>query len=136
MASIVDTSVKHACSSMAGAPVINGTAGSLIAALKAFLVTGWGTKAVDSAAISNGVCRLTFATGKSAAEIYSVIALSGASPAALNGEQRVTAASTTTLQFATAVADGTATGTITIKSAPVGWEPGSAPQRRLCRSAR
>ena len=41
---------------------------------------------------------------------------------ALNGEQRVTAATATTLQFATAVADGTATGTITVKTAPAGWQ--------------
>ena len=68
MASIVDISVKHAYSSMTGAPAISGTAGSLIAALDAFLVTGWGSKVVDSAVISNGVCRLTFASGKSAAE--------------------------------------------------------------------
>ena len=55
MASPVDTSVKHAYSSMTGAPVIGGTAGSLIGALDAFLVNGWGAKAVDSAAISNGM---------------------------------------------------------------------------------
>lgn len=122
MASIVDTSVKHACSSMAGAPVINGTAGSLIAALKAFLVTGWGTKAVDSAAISNGVCRLTFATGKSAAEIYSVIALSGASPAALNGEQRVTAVASGWVEFKTDLPDGPVTGSLSFKMPSLGWE--------------
>jgi hypothetical protein len=79
MASPVDTSVKHAYSSMAGAPAINGTVGSLIGALDAFLVNGWGAKAVDSAVISNGVCRLNFASGKSAAE-HAVIAVSGASP--------------------------------------------------------
>ena len=91
MASVVDTSVKHAYSSMVGAPAISGTSGSLIAALDAFLVTGWGAKAVDSAVISNGVCRLSFASGKSAAEVNAVISVAGASPAALNGEQRITA---------------------------------------------
>ena len=122
MASIVDTSVKHAYSSMAGASVINGTAGSLIGALRAFLVTGWGAKAVDSAVISNGVCRLTFASGKSAAEIHSVISLSGASPAALNGDQRVTAVAAGWVEFKTSLPDGVVTGAISFKMSALGWE--------------
>ncbi|WP_218239760.1 hypothetical protein [Comamonas fluminis] len=122
MASIVDTSVKHAYSSMTGASVINGTAGSLNAALRAFLVTGWGTKAVDSAAITNGVCRLTFASGKSAAEIHAVIALSGASPAALNGEQRVTAVASGWVEFKTDLPDGPVTGSLSFKMPSLGWE--------------
>ena len=122
MASIVDTSVKHAYSSMAGASVINGTAGTLNAALKAFLVTGWGIKAVDSAAISNGVCRLNFASGRSAAEVHSVIALSGASPAALNGEQRVTAVAAGWVEFKTDLPDGPVTGSLSFKMPSLGWE--------------
>lgn len=122
MASIVDTSVKHAYSSMIGAPVINGTGGSLIAALKAFLVTGWGAKSVDSAIISGGVCRLNFASGKSAAGVHSVIALSGASPAALNGEQRVTASAVGWVEFKTDLPDGSVTGSLSFKMPSLGWE--------------
>lgn len=122
MASVVDTSTKHAYSSMAGAPLINGTEGSLIVALKAFLVTGWGTKGVDSATISNGVCRLTFASGKSAAELHSVIALSGASPSALNGEQRVTAVAAGWVEFKTDLPDGPVTGSLSFKMPSLGWE--------------
>jgi hypothetical protein len=122
MASIVDTSVKHAYSSMTGAPAISGTAGSLISALDAFLVTGWGAKAVDSAVISGGVCRLSFASGKSAAEFHSVIQVSGATPAGLNGEQRVTAVASGWVEFKTALPDGAATGSISFKMAPLGWE--------------
>ena len=122
MASIVDTSVKHAYSSMTGALVINGTAGSLNAALKAFLVTGWGAKAVDSAAISNGVCRLTFASGKSAAELHTVIQVSGATPGGLNGEQRVTAVASGWVEFKTDLPDGAVTGSISFKMAGLGWE--------------
>lgn len=122
MASVVDTSVKHAYSSMSGAPVINGTAGSLIAALKAFLVTGWGAKSVDSVTITNGVCRLAFASGKSAAEIHSVISLTGASPAALNGEQRVTGVANGWIEFKTDLPDGAVTGSISFKMAGLGWE--------------
>lgn len=122
MTSILDTSVKHAYSAMAGAPVISGTAGSLITALDAFLVTGWGSKAVDSAAISNGVCRLSFSSGKSAAEMHAVIAVSGASPAALNGEQRVTGVANGWVEFKTDLPDGAVTGSISFKMAPLGWE--------------
>lgn len=122
MASIVDTSVKHAYSSMTGAPVISGTAGSLISALDAFLVTGWGNKAVDSATVTAGVCRLNFASGKSSAEVESVILMAGATPAGLNGEQKVTAVSTTWVEFKTNLPDGPVTGSLSFKMAPLGWE--------------
>lgn len=122
MASPVDTSVKHAYSSMAGAPLINGTAGSYLAALDAFLVTGWGIKSVDSAAVSGGVCRLAFASGKSAAEVDAVILVSGATPGGLNGEQKVTAVASGWVEFKTALPDGPVTGGISFKMAPLGWE--------------
>lgn len=122
MASPVDTSVKHAYSSMAGAPAIGGTVGSLIGALDAFLVNGWGAKAVDSAVISNGVCRLSFASGKSAAEAHAVILVTGATPSALNGEQKVTAVANGWVEFKTDLADGAVTGSISFKMAPLGWE--------------
>ena len=122
MASPVDTSVKHFYSAMVGAPMVSGTAGSLIAALDACLVTGWGSKAVDSAVISNGVCRLNFASGKSATEAHAVILVAGASPAALNGEQKVTAVASSWVEFKTDLPDGAVTGSISFKMAPLGWE--------------
>lgn len=122
MASPVDTSVKHTYSSATSAPVIGGTAGSLISALDAFLVNGWGIKSVDSATISGGVCRLNFASGKSAAEAEMVILVSGATPTALNGEQKVTAVAAGWVEFKTALPDGAVTGTVTFKMAPLGWE--------------
>lgn len=122
MASPVDTSVKHAYSSIAGAPAIGGTVGSLIGALDAFLVNGWGAKAVDSAVISNGICRLSFASGKSAAEAHAVILVTGATPSALNGEQKVTAVANGWVEFKTDLVDGAVTGSISFKMAPLGWE--------------
>lgn len=121
MASPVDTSVKHFYSAMAGAPVLNGVAGSLIAVLDACLVTGWGLKAVDSATVSAGVCRLNFASGKSAAEVDAVILVAGATPTGLNGEQKVTAVSGTWVEFKTALPDGAVTGSVSFKMAPAGW---------------
>lgn len=122
MASPVDTSVKHAYSSMTGVSPINGNPGSMIPVLRAFLVTGWGSKAVDSASVSNGVCRLVFASGKSAAELHAVITVLGASPAALNGEQRVTAVANGWVEFKTDLPDGAVTGSISFKMAGLGWE--------------
>lgn len=122
MASPVDTSVKHFYSAMVSAPVVSGTAGSLIATLDACLVTGFGLKTVDSAAISGGVCRLAFSSGKSAAAQESVILVSGATNNAINGEQKVTRVGTDFVEFATAEAAGPVTGSITFKMAPLGWE--------------
>lgn len=117
------TSVKWAVSSMVGAPTLNGTAGSLIAVLDAFLVNGFGTKAVDSAQVTEGVCRLAI-TGASAAVDHAVIQLAGVtgSGAVLNGLQRVDKATTSYVEFACDLPDGALTGTITFKIAPLGWE--------------
>lgn len=122
MTSVVDTSVKHFYSAMAGAPTVSGTAGSLIATLDACLVHGFGVKVVDSATVSNGVCRLSFASGASAAKQEAVILVSGASPAALNGEQKVTAVASGWVEFKTDLPDGAVTGSISFKLAPLGWE--------------
>lgn len=115
------TTVKHFHSAMTGAPVLSGTAGSLIAVLDACLVNGFGLKTADSVVVSGGIATATFSTGHSFEP--DVIALAaGATPAGLNGEKRVLTTSTNTITFdATDIADGTATGTITVKLAPAGW---------------
>lgn len=119
----ISTAVKWAISSMMGAPTLNGTAGSMIAVLDAFLVNGFGTKAVDSAQVTSGVCRLAI-TGGSAAQDHCVIQLAGVTGggATLNGLQRVKAATASYVEFACDLPDGTLTGTITYKVAPLGWE--------------
>lgn len=117
------TSVKWAVSSMTGAPTLNGTAGSLIAVLDAFLVNGFGTKAVDSAVVTNGICRMAI-TGGSAAQDHCVIQLAGITGggATLNGLQRVKTATASYVEFHCDLPDGPLTGTITFKIAPLGWE--------------
>lgn len=119
----VSTSVKWAVSSMTGAPTLNGTAGSLIAVLDAFLVNGFGTKAVDSATVTDGICRMGI-TGGSAAQDHCVIQLAGVtgSGVALNGLQRVKAATASYVEFPCDLPDGPLTGTITFKIAPLCWE--------------
>lgn len=119
----ISTAVKWAVSSMTGAPTLNGTAGSLIAVLDAFLINGFGTKAVDSAQVTGGVCRLAI-TGASAAVDHCVIQLAGVtgSGAVLNGLQRVKTATASYVEFACDLPDGPLAGTITFKIAPLGWE--------------
>lgn len=123
MASPVDTSVKFFTDDMAGASAISGTAGALITILDACLVNGFGSKTATSVTVAGGIATVTFSGGASAAVAQSVILVAGATGAwtDLNGEQKTLSANTTTVTFATALADGTATGTITFKIAPLGW---------------
>lgn len=120
MASPVDTSVKHYRSDTSPALVLNGQVGSLIGILDAVLVNGYGLQTATSLVVADGVATVTlpstFAAGEDA-----VVLVSGATPAALNGEQRLIATTTNTIRFATDQANVTATGTITVRVAPAGW---------------
>ena len=118
---MADTSVKRIHESMRGAPVLNGVAGSLIGLLDTFLVDGWGLATANSLSVSGGVATLTMPAG-SEFEDHCVVLIAGATPAALNGEQRIATTNGTTLTFPTTVADGPATGTITVKYASCGWQ--------------
>ena len=121
MASPVDTSVKFFRSTMPGAPVLRGQVGSLIALLDACLVNGWGSQTASSVTIADGVATATFPSDHAAA-VEAVVLVAGAStPAGLNGEQKVIAVEPNKIKWATDEADGTATGTITVKMAPAGW---------------
>lgn len=125
MASPVDTSVKFFRDDFPGAPSLTIAAGSAISVLDACLVTGFGARTATSLVVLGGVATLTLSTDANNGNLlYSVILVSGATGSwtDLNGEQRTTLASSTTLSFATALPDGTATGTISVKTAPAGWE--------------
>lgn len=120
MASPVDTTVKYFTSDMPGAPVLTGQAGSLIALLDACLVNGWGVQTASSVVVAGGVATATFPSNH-AGFPDAVVLVAGATPAGLNGEQKVTARGANTVQWATALADGVATGAITVKMAPAGF---------------
>ena len=121
MASPVDTSVKFFHSGQIGAPVLTGAAGSMIALLDACLVNGFGIKTIDSLVVAGGQATITI-TGTHSAQVDTVILVAGVTNlTTLNGEQKVTAVTATTIEFATAAANGTATGSITVKQAPAGW---------------
>lgn len=117
------TSVKYFHSAMPGAPVLNGTAGTLLAVLDACLVNGFGTKTADTLVVASGIATMTISSGVGALEADAVALIAGASPAGLNGEKRILTSTATAITFdATGIADQTATGTITAKLASAGWE--------------
>ncbi len=116
-----DTSVKFFHSGMVGAPVVTTAAGSQIAALDAVLVNGFNTQTATSVVVAGGIATATIPAGQGY-EADTVVLVAGATPAGLNGEKRVVTSTSTTVTFdATGISDQTATGTITLKYAPLGW---------------
>lgn len=114
--------VKYIHEGMRGAPVLAGQVGLYIALLDAFLINGWGLVAATGITVAGGIATVGVNAGETFEE-GSVVLVAGATPAALNGEQRVLTASATSITFATTAPDGAASGTITVKYAPVGgWE--------------
>lgn len=114
--------VKWITNTMRGAPQISGTAGTFIAALDAFLNTGWGAANAISVSVSGGVGTAQFAEGVYF-EDRSVVAFANVTtPAALNGEARVISHTNNSITFETDAPDGVATtgSTITCRYAPVG----------------
>ena len=114
--------VKWMSSTFRGAPQIDGSAGGggYLAALHAFLITGFGESTALSVSVTDGVGTAVFAAGISF-EYYSVVLFAGVtSPASLNGEARILSVSGSTVTFETDAPNGVATGTITCRYAPVG----------------
>jgi len=106
---------------MTGAPVLSGTAGALLGVLDACLVTGFGTQTASSLSVTGTVATLALPA------VHGIppgayVRIAGATPAGLNGDWPVTSVTSQGLTFATTVAAGTATGTITAKHAPLGWD--------------
>lgn len=123
-----DTSVVYLDSTMSGAPALSGTAGTLIGVLDACLVNGFGSITLDSLVIVDNVATGTISTGHNLVMVGDtgpVILIEGASaPAAINGRFRIqTIPNATTFTFTTSgISNQTATGTITAKRAPAGFE--------------
>ncbi len=118
--------VKWYSNAMQGAPSLGDTAdGALTALLKACLVTGFGTLTINALAwdAAKGWAVATFSGGHSYLK-DSVIAVSGVSPAAYNGEHRVMAISATQVWFELEGGNPGSAGSgaaMTMKVAPLGW---------------
>jgi len=115
------TDVKFFSSKMAGAPVLSGTKGSMIDMLDACLVTGFGQQTATSVTVSGGVATVELSATNFLQ--HQIVLVAGATPQELNGEHRVLALTTASaFTFAApGVPDGVATGTVTVKTPPLGW---------------
>lgn len=112
--------VKNFSYDMRGAPIINGTPGSFINALKACLIDGFGEATAITGNVIDGVCTLFFNQG----EFFksdSVISVSGVNIQSINGEQWVISNTQNSCSFKTLESDQTLIGTIKVKYAPVGY---------------
>lgn len=114
--------VKYITNTMRGAPQISGQAGTLQAALRAFLLTGFGLTTALSVTVAGGIATASLNEGQTFAQ-GCIVLVDGGTPAQINGEARVLTSSNSAITWATTAPDGPASGTITIKVAPVGgWE--------------
>jgi hypothetical protein len=115
--------VKWFHSSFEGAPVLTSAAGAMIGVLDACLLNGFNTKAVSSLTYNSGnnTCTVMISGGHGFQK-YQIVSISGANESGFNGEQRVISVTDTTLSYIPATTPGapTATGTITIKTPPIG----------------
>lgn len=119
--------VKWFSSEMEGAPNMGQAVAvnQLIPVLKAFLVTGFGLKTADSMTYDpvTQQALITISSGHKYL-VDSVVTVSGANEAGYPGEHRVTWVSATQLkvEMPTTPTVNTATGAITVKVAPLGWQ--------------
>ena len=115
------TKTKLISSLMPGAPALSGTPSAMLAVLEAALSTGFGLVPVTALSVTDGIATLTLPMGHSM--IPDCVALiAGATPAGLNGEKRIVSTSANSATFAaTGILSGAATGSITVKVAPLGW---------------
>ena len=109
---------KFYYSTMKGAPNLASEWGSLLSVLKGCLLNGFNEQQVSSVAIADGIVTITLGSNHGFIE-HQVVSIRGADQAAFNTEYRVLSVTTTTITVATLLT--TATGMMTIKTAPMGW---------------
>lgn len=115
--------VKYFTSYMQGAPALTNATGGMIAVLDACLKDGFGLLAVSSLVVSGGVATMTITSGHQYKQ-WSVLQIAGVTGAlaALNAQWKNKAVTATTVVWdCPGVPDGTASGSITAKVAPLGW---------------
>lgn len=112
---------KFFSSTMGGMAGVTSAAGQMIAVFDACLKDGFGSVTATSLVVASNVATLTVSGGHGFLD-YQIIKVEGATPSGLNGEWRITRVNSTVCTFATSgISDQTATGTITAKTAPLGW---------------
>lgn len=109
-------------STEAGAPTLNNVAGSLLDVLRACLINGFNTQSITSISVTSGVATATAAAHGYSAAYGKLLRIEGAPVSGLNGDVQPLAVDTNTFTYAAVgVPDGTYTGTITARRAPLGW---------------
>lgn len=116
-----------------GAPVVNGQAGSLITALDAILVDGYGEVGISSMTRSGSTATVVTSSPHGLQEGNAALVI-GANETEYNGEVQVSVVNGTTLTFAVdAGASTPATGSaMTIRRAPAGFSKTFADTNRAC----
>lgn len=128
--------VKFFNHQMRGAPVVDTNNGDLVNLLDAVLCDGFNLKSVDSITRVGDVVTVQIAAGHPYV-VNQIVAVAGADQADYNGEQQVLSitANSFTYSVGTATPATPATGVITAKVAPLGFEKAfSGTNRRAYRS--
>jgi len=114
--------IKFFDNTMQGAPTLDNNWGSLTTLLDACLVTGFNAKTIASLTSAAGVATVTITAGH-LFQVNQVVAIAGVDQSAYNGEFRVTARTSNTFTFdITGSPTSPATGTMSVKAAPLGFE--------------
>ncbi|MGS5089076.1 hypothetical protein ACVC7V_21535 [Hydrogenophaga sp. A37] len=109
-------------SSETGAPTLNNVTASLLEVIRACAKNGFNSKTVTSIAVASGVATATAASHGYSATYGKLLLIEGSGEALLNGRKQPLSVATNTFTFAApGVADGTYTGTMSAKRAPLGW---------------
>lgn len=109
-------------SNQTGAPQLSGQPGTLTAVLNACLVTGFNLRTLTTLTREGTVATATSDTGHGFRE-HDLVQIAGATDPAYNGLQRIRQVTTNSFQFDIQGNPTTpATGSLTAKLAPMGWE--------------
>ncbi len=118
----ISTAVKYLSSTMQGAPQLTNAWGCMTALLDACLVTGFNLKSIDTLTAVEGIATASISAGHQYL-VDQVVLISGADQAGYNGEFRVLGTTMNTFAFAVSGSlVGPATGAISVKTAPLGWD--------------
>ncbi|PKO73047.1 MAG: hypothetical protein CVU23_04760, partial [Betaproteobacteria bacterium HGW-Betaproteobacteria-17] len=94
----------------------------MLEVLRVCLLNGFNTRSVTSIVVASGVATATAATHGYTSTYGKLLLIEGSGEALLNGRKQPLSVTTNTFTYAApGVADGTYTGTITAKRAPLGW---------------
>lgn len=105
-----------------GAPVLNGTPGSLLDVYKACLVTGTAKISFTGITVANGIARVMAVTEGQVFLNGSRIAVEGCDEPLLNGVFEVDSHNSTSFTYKTTAADGSYGGQIKINQPGAGWQ--------------